>query len=278
MNAMRTILPSLVIGVALLVACAGPRPVPPPPPAVQAPAAPASARIAEQSVDAVIYHNASAETHRLFEQGYELARFRLDINLAVPHDLPPAVIVDVDETVLDNSPYQVGRAAKGLGFEQGSWTVWCNEARAKALPGAVDFLLHARDRGCEVFYITNRNQEERAATIRNLATEGFPFADDAHVMVMGSSSDKTERRARVAADHYVALLVGDQLTDMDQRFKSRVPGDRELVQASGIQDSLARYFVLLPNPMYGTWMDVVTGRVDSLRAGNKQKFLEERSH
>ncbi len=267
---------------AALLACSGQRPVaqvpPPPVVVVPPPTRTVPAVLAEQSLDAVIYHNASAETHRLFEQGYELARFRLDQNLAVPHDLPPAVIVDVDETVLDNSPYQVMCAARGLAFDQATWTAWCEQARAKALPGAVDFLQYARDRGCTVYYITNRNEQEKAATVRNLASEGFPFADADHVMVMGASSDKTERRAKVAADHYIVLLVGDQLTDMDQRFKQRTPGDRELVRTSGLQDSLSRYFVLLPNPMYGTWMDVVAGRVDSLRAVNKQSFLRERSY
>jgi 5'-nucleotidase (lipoprotein e(P4) family) len=254
-----------------LIACHGPRTI------VPAAPMPSSALLAEQSVDAVIYQHASAEAYRLFEQGYELARIRLDENLKRAHELPPAVIVDVDETVLDNSPYQVTCAAKGLAFDPVTWTAWCNKASAKALPGAVKFLDHAKAQGCTVFYITNRNEAEKAATVRNLLNEGFPFADDAHVMVMGTSSDKTDRRARVAADHYVALLVGDQLTDMDQRFKARAT-ERDLATPIGIQDSLSRYFVLLPNPMYGTWLDVVTGRTDSTKTAHKRSFLQQRAY
>lgn len=233
--------------------------------------------LARQSVDAVIYQYASAEVYLLYQQCYELARVRLDENLARPHDLPPAVIVDVDETVLDNSLYQVTAASHGRTFDPDTWTEWTQRARAKALPGAVAFLRYAASRGCAVFYITNRSEAEKAATLRNLADVGFPMADAEHVMVMAGTSDKTERRAAVAKDHYVALLVGDQLTDMDQSFKDRRTGDGR-PHVDELRDTLNRYFIMLPNPMYGTWLDAVAGRSDSLKAGNKERFLHERAY
>src|SRR5690606_35172838 len=272
------------LGLALLMAC-GPRQQTIAPTVAQADeaAAPSSAaaverQLAQQSVDAVIYHHASAETYRLFQQGYELARLRLDANLAVAK-APPAVIVDVDETVLDNSKYQVRAAYGGTTFDPVTWTAWCNEAAAPALPGALEFLNYAAGQGCTVFYITNRNEAEKEATVRNLAELGFPNADAGHVRVMTEGSDKTARRAAVkAAGYEVVLLLGDQLTDFDQRLKHRTVGERDLGVREGLADSLAQYFILLPNPMYGTWLDFVTGRDMEDKLFRKNAWLYEHTH
>ncbi len=243
-------------------------------PAVQTAAAPDKhATLAQQNVDAVIYQNSSAEVHRLYQQGYELARIRLDANLARPHTKPPAVIVDIDETVLDNSPSNATDALNGHGFTPAEWKKWTALARAKALPGAVDFLNYAVGKGCEVYYISNREMDEKAATIMNLQETGFPMADAAHVMPMDGTSDKTARRAEVAKTHHIALLVGDQLTDFDESFKARSVGHGK-PHVDALRDTLERYFILLPNPMYGTWLNAVAGKTDSLKAANKERFLK----
>ncbi|MBS1583473.1 MAG: 5'-nucleotidase, lipoprotein e(P4) family [Bacteroidetes bacterium] len=254
----------LLVGVGMLAACHEQRPIA----AVPAP----GVVLTQQSVDAVIYQRASAEVHRLYQQGYELARLRLDRNLDRPHALPPAVIVDIDETVLDNSPYQVTAVKNAHTYDPAEWTAWCRMARAKALPGAVEFLTYAASQGCAVFYITNRSAEEKAATVQNLRSEGFPSVDDAHVLVMEGTSDKTARRAAVSKEHYVALLCGDQLTDFDQSLKDRTVGDGK-PRVDAMADTLANYFVLLPNPMYGVWLDGITGRNEAEKAGNKARWI-----
>lgn len=234
--------------------------------------------LALQNVDATIYQNSSAEAARLFEQCYELARMRLDVNLLSAGDRPPAVIVDVDETVLDNSAYQVTNAVRGRAYTAENWNEWALMGSARALPGALELLHYAVSRGCEVFYITNRSASEKNATIKNLFELGFPMADAEHVLTMENGvSDKTERRARVARKHYVALLCGDQLTDFDQRFKDRST-DLGLPTVKALHDTLSRYFVLLPNPMYGTWLDAASGRVDSLKLERKAEFLKQRAY
>lgn len=242
------------------------------------PAMDQGALLAQQNVDATIYQHASAEGARLYEQCYELAKLRLDVNLSRPHDLPPAVIVDVDETVLDNSPYQVTNIVRGRSYTPATWNEWALMGSAKALPGALEFLRYVESRGCEVFYITNRDASEKNATIKNLFELRFPFADEAHVLTMENGvSDKTDRRARVSKGHYVALLCGDQLRDFDERFKDRGT-ELGLPTVKAMQDTLARYFVLLPNPMYGTWLDATGGRVDSLKLGRKAEFLKQRAY
>lgn len=272
---MRTTLVVCAVASTLIVACSATR---------SAPAATAHAAVpyvpfavSQQNADAAIYQHTSAEIHRLFQQCYELARLRLDANLARPHVLPAAVIVDIDETVLDNSPYQITNVATGRTFTQANWAEWTAKAEAKALPGSLDFLRYAKSRGCSIFYISNRSMVEKEATIKNLTSLGFPDADDRHVLCMDNSSDKTERRAQVKAGHYIALLCGDQLRDFDETFKDRMTDfGRDRVRT--MHDTLSNYFIMLPNAMYGTWLDAVSGKTDSLKLDLKQNFFSKHAY
>lgn len=251
--------------------------------------------LSQQNVDAVIYQHSSAEVYRLYQQCYELAAMRLEQNLARPHDKPAAVIVDIDETVLDNSKFQMENIGQGVIYKADRWKHWTDRAAAPALPGAVEFLNGAVAKGCEVFYISNRSLAEQDSTMKNLKNVGFPMVDGAHMLCMENGiSDKTERRKRVSDGYYIALLVGDQLRDFDERFKDRQVGFmNDMVDNKGVlqqrlpeqlygrplvntmHDTLERYFIMLPNPMYGTWLDVVTGKVDSMKIGAKNLFFPQ---
>lgn len=250
-----------------------------------------SRAFSRQGMDAVLYQNASAEAYRLYQQCYDLAEMKLEANLAEVEaeaqmggerdQRQPAVIVDVDETVLDNSPFEIDGIANGLTYTPDRWKEWTRQASARALPGSVGFLQDAVSRGCAVYYITNRDADEKSSTMQNLSAAGFPMVDSAHVMTREDGSDKTARRARVSALHRVVLLVGDQLTDFDERFKDRsVDQGRATVDA--MADSLLRYFVLLPNPMYGVWRDAVSGSgraaTDSSKVARMNAFFERRDH
>ena len=180
-------------------------------------------------------------------------------NIQMPSPKPNAVIVDIDETILDNSPYQIHIGHQKTTYDQDSWKNWTDKSSAKAMPGAIEFMKFAEQQKCEVFYITNRDVREQASTLRNLDSLGFPNVDADHLLLLDGASDKTERRAKVSATHRVALLIGDQLRDYDERFKDRTTNyGKDLVQA--MNDSLRRYFILLPNPMYGTFRDAVQGK------------------
>ncbi len=242
-----------ILSSALLVGCATTQ-------RAVAPAPDPSAQLAQQGTDAVLWQHTSAEAHWIYRQSYLLASERLVQNIArVPAGAPKAVVVDIDETVLDNSPYQVNAIRRARTFDQAEWKEWTDKAVAKASPGALDFLRFATSKGCTVYYITNRDIREKASTLKNLNDLGFPDADEAHLLLMEGTSDKTERRAKVAATHRIVLLVGDQLRDFDERFKDRsVNYGMEALDT--MADTLSRYFVLLPNPMYGTYKDAVQGK------------------
>ena len=231
--------------------------------------------LSQQNVNAILYQNASAEVAWLYEQGYAHARLKLDANLAEPDSLPPAVIVDVDETVLDNSPYELENILAGRSYEPATWKEWTARAEATALPGALEFLRYATSRGCEIYYITNRDADEQGATIANLVALDFPMADSAHVMTMQGTSDKTDRRASVQRKHRVVLMVGDQLTDYSQLLKDR-SAERGLPSMYMMAGELSRYFILLPNSAYGYWRDGITGRgTEEERMQRVREFMEQ---
>ena len=215
--------------------------------------------LSSQGADAVMWQSTSAEAYRISQQAFELARIRLMENIQMPSPKPNAVIVDIDETILDNSPYQIHIGHQKATYDQDSWKDWTDKSAAKAMPGAIEFLKFAEQQKCEVFYITNRDVRELASTLRNLDSLGFPDADADHLLLLDGASDKTERRAKVSASHRVVLLIGDQLRDYDERFKDRSTNyGKDLVES--MNDSLRRYFILLPNPMYGTFRDAVQGK------------------
>jgi len=241
-----------------------------------------AAQLSLQGADAVLWQNSSAEAYQLFKQGYELARLKLDANLAKHKQKkdtePCAVVVDVDETVLDNSPYQVEQVKKHEVFDQDTWKQWTDKANAKPCPGALEFLTYVKTAGCEVFYITNRDKREQASTLKNLNDLGFPNSDAKHLLLMDGSSDKTDRRAKVDSTHKIVLFVGDQLRDFDERFKDRkVDSGKGVVDS--MNDSLKQYFILLPNPMYGTYRDAIQGKgSDMEKQQQMEKWFQENGY
>lgn len=265
-----TILSSFLLAAVLFTACSPTHKV-----VHQAPLDPQAA-LAQQNVNAALYQNASAEVAWLFEQGYAHARLKLDVNLRDTSSFKPAVILDVDETVLDNSPYELENLLAGRTYNDSTWKVWTARAAAKPLPGALEFLKYAESRGCAVFYITNRHESEKASTIANLAAHGFPMADNAHVMTMDDTSDKTGRRQLVQAGHRVVLYVGDQLTDYNQLLKDRSI-ENGLPSMYRMSELLHRFFILLPNSTYGYWRDGITGKgSDAEKLQRVQEYIKKR--
>ena len=215
----------------------------------------------EYQVGAILWTQTSAEKAALSYQAFSLARLRLDQDFRANRNrrVKRAVIVDVDETVLDNSPYQAKLAKEQKPFEAKTWTDWCNSAQATALPGAVEFLRYANSRGVRVFYITNRRVAEKDGTARNLKALGFPDVTDETLLVRTDGSTKEPRRQSVAAKYRIVLLMGDNLNDFAEVFEQSKTIDSRLTAAQQNQNQFGSRFIVLPNPMYGAWEDAVYG-------------------
>lgn len=188
--------------------------------------------------------------------------------------LPPAIIVDVDETVLDNSAYQARLIASGGEFEPATWGAWVEERKATAIPGAAEFLSAAAAKGVRVFYISNREAAQAEATRENLARLGFPDADDLETFYFRDAGrgwkDKSPRRAEVAKTHRVIFVFGDNLFDFQEKEKATLP-EREAIVREKQAWWGARWF-MLPNPMYGSWDDALAGYERGKPAAEKQRL------
>jgi acid phosphatase len=175
--------------------------------------------------------------------------------------LPPAVILDIDETVLDNSPFQGEVAKRDAGYNQDLWTKWVNLEKCEGVPGAFNFIDYAQLNGVTVFFITNRDCSVETATRNNLARFGVKFpgspkpGEQDTVLMQNEndwkSSDKSARRAFVAATHRILLLIGDDLGDFISVAKASPDKRMEIVEPHS--DKLGSKWFLLPNPAYGSW-------------------------
>lgn len=207
--------------------------------------------INQQMVLATYWQQQSAEVHALFLQAYAMARMAMEHDLSLKIAGKRAVVLDIDETVLDNSPYQVRGIQDGIAYPKG-WNEWCLEAKARVLPGAKEFLEWADSRGVAIFYITNRKQAQQKETLQNLRAMGLPQADEEHLLLKTDDNSKESRRQKVAATHRVAVLIGDNLADFSADFDNRsVDERRAAVEANAA--SFGTRFIMLPNPSYGDW-------------------------
>jgi 5'-nucleotidase (lipoprotein e(P4) family) len=209
-------------------------------------------QLVDQHYNAVLWFARSAEMKVLFEQAYDHAAIKLFNNLK-SSEVNPAVILDLDETVLDNSPYELERVEEGTPYSSDTWREWTARGEAAILPGAMNFLKYADSLGVEIFYISNRKQIEMDGTLQNLIDLKIPNADTSHIFLRTSTSDKTDRRARVLANHNVLVYLGDNLTDFSQSLADRETKDFGVSAVAAVSADLKERFIIFPNPMYGEW-------------------------
>ncbi|WP_028295486.1 5'-nucleotidase, lipoprotein e(P4) family [Olivibacter sitiensis] len=201
--------------------------------------------------NAVLWQQRSGEYRALCFQAYNAARFSLDQKLKRVDSRPKAVIVDIDETVLDNSPSSGEDILRNRSFSLDEWKRWTGLAQADTVPGAPSFLKYAASVGLEVFYVSNRDPSEMDATIKNLRYFDLPDADTAHILLRSDVSNKERRRNLVSETHEVLLLVGDNLSDFSTVFYQEGKETFDEVNRLGFLFGVS--FIVLPNPMYGDW-------------------------
>jgi 5'-nucleotidase (lipoprotein e(P4) family) len=226
--------------------------------------------IPDQSVMAVLWFQRSAEYRALCYQAYNLAELRVKEYLAHPDpENQAAVIFDIDETLLDNSPSEALNIKENKTFNAENWYAWTNKATAAAIPGSVDFCRFLAHNDIQVIYVSNRMNTESMSTLLNLQRCNFPFADRNHLYLKSDTSSKEFRRSVIRKQYNVIMLVGDNLSDFDLVFE-----DRSVNFGFNTVDSLradfGKKFIVLPNPLYGDWTKPLTGeRKGWLETGDK---------
>jgi len=180
-------------------------------------------------------------------------------------DLPPAVILDVDETVLDSAPYDARLVLSGREHNRQDFADWCRAAAARPLPGAVEFTQEAAARGIAVFYVTNRTRDLDPWTLENLRWAGLALSGEDALLSMGTDVEgcrqvrslKGCRRRFVGRRYRVVMLVGDQLDDFVDVAENSTGGRADA--AAPYADWVGRRWWMLPNPIYGSWEAALVG-------------------
>ena len=259
-----------IAALAIACACAG-RSQGPPPAAAPGGGAGGTLRHTHEKLNAVLWMQTAAEYEASAIQAYRLAQLQLDAALADPSwtaaveqtevSGPPAVVLDLDETVLDNSAFEARLAADGAPYTEDAWNRWAEERKAGAVPGALEFLRYAASRGVTPFYVTNRDHRVEGATRDVLARLGVPVSADRDVVLARhengwDASDKSSRRQAIAATHRILLLIGDNFEDFVSGTRTSVADrDRLLQQYDAFW---GRKWIVLPNPTYGSWETAIT--------------------
>jgi len=207
----------------------------------------------EYLVSGALWYQTSAEAKAIYHQSFNLAKLMLDKNLKESKsDKPKAIITDIDETILNNSPSNVRLIKTGELYSRENWTKWVNAGIAEALPGAVDFCNYAKDAGVTMIYLSNRRIQSLDITMKNMTNEGFPFVNKENYFLKSTTSDKTARRDSVLANYDVILYMGDNLCDFSEDFDHRKDNFGGNVVEEN-KEMFGSKFIVFPNPMYGVW-------------------------
>lgn len=223
------------------------------------------------------YQQRAAEYRALCLQAFNVARKRIDELTAIKTEKPKVIITDIDETILDNSPYEVHRVLQGKDYESASWSEWSAMANADTVPGAATFLKYAASSGLEIFYVTNRAEKERDATLKNLKKFNLPDADSIHLLPRQNTSSKEERRQHIAETHTIVMLLGDNLADFSSLFDKKST-DARIQNENIVAEDFGSKFIILPNPTYGDWEASLYNYNYSLSRTQKDSILKASLH
>ena len=208
------------------------------------------------SLLSVLFQQRAAEMQAVSWQAYNIAKLRLDEYLQKPKPgKQPAIVVDIDETVLYKSKYQAKAIRKGFGYPK-EWKDWILKKEADTLPGAAYFINYAESKGVRVLYISNRKEEFRLATLENLKNQNLDSITDDRLFLRTGPSSKETRRRQVAEKYEIILLIGDNLADFhliwdDITLKNRSEAVEKFRMEFGSK------FIIIPNPVYGDWVEAL---------------------
>jgi len=176
---------------------------------------------------------------------------------------PPAVILDIDETVLDNSAYQVWMLKNGKSFNPKSWGKFVNDVMSTPIAGSLEFSKVAAEKGVKVFYVSNRTGDLEEATRKNLEKYGYPMGGNVDTVILKKerpewkSSKKGVRRAYIAKDYRVLMIVGDNFGDFVDGYKGSVSERQTLFEDHS--DMWGTKWIVLGNPSYGSFSSAPFG-------------------
>jgi len=257
-------------------------------------------RDTHERLNGILWVQTSAEYKMLAEQTYRLAWSQIEDKLAkiksgygVPsaaieqagfniNRLPFAVILDIDETVLDNSPMSGRLIETKAGYTAENWSKWVEKEAADFIPGSYEFINKLRAANVEVIFVTNRTKAEEDHTIKDLSPivvfdeQILSYEEKEDSATQPWPNEKTSRREYLATKYWILGMIGDDLADFIPNIKILPPEER-IKEATKYQEKFGNYWFLLPNPVYGSWETVLYNRKDKDVNQIKEKMKYIRS-
>ena len=237
----------------------------------------------DSKLSAVLWQQTSAEYEALCHQAFNVATYRLNIinnsdldvidqetGAAMVDQTSPnkkmAIVMDLDETVLDNSPYNGWLIENNKTYNVESWTEWCNIAKAELVPGALEFIEKATNQSIKIMYISNRSIDDLEATIANLKNAGITV-NRSDVLLKSNDSKKIERRKKVMSKYNIVILIGDNLADFTDGFDEELSINERKALIEKYRNQFGKKFIVLPNVMYGEWEN-------TLKSNNNSDYIQ----
>ena len=215
---------------------------------------------AETETMGLLWMRTSAEYRALAYQGYNVAMNAVKMAVTDPsHQRKPlAIVLDADETVVDNTKLMGESIVNGNGrFDAPWWRQAVHQGKSQAMPGAVEFLNEVHKQGVEIFYVSNRYAPVNLdVTIQNFKELGFPSVDKDHVLLFERDSDKQPRFDMIAKKYYVIVYMGDNAGDFPIGTKGKTLAERNAIIDAHKED-FGTTFVVFPNPAYGSWVSAL---------------------
>lgn len=242
----------------------------------------------QENLDAVLWVQSSSEFSAATLGTYAAATTALQrIAMERPTDADRmAVVMDVDETILDGSRYQAQNVLDDVGYQAETLDEYFALREGAAIPGAIDFIKAAQDLGISVFFVTNRpcrvradnsgdcpQKEDTLANLRQVGVDAGASAlflrgervpercmrflsDLEHQQGKWTVSDKTSRRQCAELDHETVMLIGDQLGDFIGGLGDTTPESRKVLLGQ-YEENWGNTWFMIPNPTYGPWLDLL---------------------
>ncbi|CAM3702978.1 Lipoprotein E precursor [Vibrio aerogenes CECT 7868] len=203
---------------------------------------------------ALRYQQRSAEIKALQRQTYQLAQLRFGqlVQENQSQKKPLAVVFDLDETVLDNTPMMVRDMNNCLDYTTWDhWKDWERQGHPTLIPGAKQFLDTVDQKKISIYYVSNRYDETKASTIKTLKALGLPQVSPQTVLLYKDS--KEARRQHIRQTHHIIMLLGDSLPDFAPQYKNKKPVgyNQKLVEKDAAH--FGYDWIVFPNAAYGSW-------------------------
>ena len=188
----------------------------------------------------------SKEYDILCEQIYNTAWGKLS-RLLKNSDSNSCIVMDLDETVLDNSKYQIDLTKKGESYNPESWSAWGNLKEAELVPGAKNFIDNVNKTNVRIVFLSNRMDKNKLPTIKNMERLSIVDSDDIFLLRLNKEDKKYVRRSEIInGDGRFSEIGPLKVLAYFGDAKHDFPDDDD-------NFTFGQNMFMFPNPMYGKW-------------------------